>query len=204
MNSCLVVDDHAAVVLALAHVLTEEGFGVITAHRGDEALAKLADARPEIAVIGAKMAGLTGLELAQQVHADLLPTAIVVYSDVADRALLADARRAGVRGFVLKDSPLRELVRAVRTVAAGGTYLDGAMAGVVTDDLSPADRVPRLTKREREVLRALAEGRSYNEIGEHLSISPATVRRHVQLAMQRLLASTATQAVATALSRSLI
>jgi two-component system response regulator DesR len=198
-----VADDHPAVVQALARVLAEEGFAVTTAHRGDEALVKLVETRPDVAVIDAAMPGLTGLELARRVQSDRLPTALLLYAGAADRALLREATNAGVRGFVLKDAPLRELIGAIHTVAAGGTYVDGALAGVVSRDV--AERaLPKLTKRECEVLTELAEGGSYEAIAEGLSISTATVRGHVQLAMHRLNANTDTQAVAAALSLSLI
>jgi DNA-binding NarL/FixJ family response regulator len=201
--SCLVADDHPAVLQAVAQVLTEEGFAVTTAQRGDEALEKLAETRPDVAVIDVQMPGLPGLELARQAQRDGLPTAIVLYAGAPDQTLLQDAAAAGVRGFVLKDAPLHDLIRAIHTVAAGGTYVDGALTGAFPH--SPGIRpVPQLTKREREVLRGLAEGRTYEEIGERLSISPATVRVHVQKAMRRLDAKTRTQAVAAALRRSLI
>jgi two-component system response regulator DesR len=203
VTSCLLADDHPAVVQALAQVLAEEGFAVTTAHRGDEALVKLVETRPDVAVIDAAMPGLTGLELARRVHSDRLPTALLFYAGAADRALLRAATDAGVRGFVLKDAPLHELIGAIHSVAAGGTYLDGALAGVLSQDVAERP-LPQLTKRECEVLTELAEGGSYEEIAGLLSISTATVRGHVHLAMHRLNANTDTQAVAAALSLSLI
>lgn len=203
MTTCLVADDHPAVVKALAEVLTEEGFEVTTAHRGDAALAMLAESRPDVAVIDSQMPGLTGLELARQVQRDRLPTALLVYSGAADPSLLRDALKAGARGFVLKDAPLTELIEAIHTVAGGGTYVDGALAGALTSDRTER-RVPRLTKRELEVLTELANGRSLQDIAEGLSISTATVRGHLQLAMHRLDATTPTQAVAAAVGLSLI
>jgi DNA-binding NarL/FixJ family response regulator len=203
VKTCLVADDHPAVLQAVAQLLTAEGFVVTTAHRGDEALAKLAETRPDVAVIDAQMPGLTGIELARHARHDDVPTGIVLYSGAADPALLRDALNAGVQGFVLKDAPLRELIEAVNAVAAGGIYIDGAIAGSLSK--AAAGRpLPRLTKREREVLAELAQGRSYEEIAARLSISAATVRRHVQLAMRRLNATTDTQAVATAVSLHLI
>jgi two-component system, NarL family, nitrate/nitrite response regulator NarL len=201
--SCLVADDHPAVLQALARVLAEEGFAVSTAQRGDEALEKLAETRPDVGVIDAQMPGLSGLELARRAQRDGLPTALVLYSGATDQALLRDAAGSGVRGFVLKDAPLSDLIRAIHVVAGGGTYVDGTLAGIFAHE-SAAEPDPQLTTREREVLRELAAGRTYEEMGERLSISPATARVHVQKAMRRLGAKTRTQAVAAALRRSLI
>ena len=93
--------------------------------------------------------------------------------------------------------------RAVQTVAEGGTYVDPVLAGVLATP-SVTDGLPELTRREREVLRLLADGLANEEIGKRLFISPETVRTHVRKAMGKLDADTRTQAVATALRQSLI
>jgi DNA-binding NarL/FixJ family response regulator len=201
--SCLVADDHPAVLQALAQVLTAEGFSVVTAQRGDEALATLVETQPDVAVVDVQMPGLSGPELAQAAQREGLRTPIVLYSGATDQALLEDAAASGVRGFVLKGAPLADLVQAVHVVAAGGTYVHGALAGPLLRDaaIRPSGE---LTTRERAVLRELADGRKYEEIGRRLSISPSTVRGHVHKAMVRLDANTRTQAVAAALRRALI
>ena len=130
-------------------------------------------------------------------------TAIVFYTAFGDRALLSEALDAGARGFVLKEAPLVDLVRAVERVAGGDAYVDPVLAGVLVSG-QLADRVPALTQRERETLRLLADGLSNEEIGKRLHISPETVRTHVRKAMAKLEADTRTQAVATALRQSLI
>ena len=94
-------------------------------------------------------------------------------------------------------------MRAIRTVAAGGTYVDPALAGLLAGPQA-TERLPALTKREREVLRLLADGMRNEQVASHLSISPLTVRTHVKKAMEKLEADTRTQAVARALRESLI
>lgn len=197
---CLIADDHPAVVGFLREYLESEGIEVTgTATDGDEALEKIEHQHPTVAVIDLRMPGLDGVELARRLARVAAETAVVVYTGYGDRALLADALDAGVRGFVQKDSPPADLKRAVETVAAGGTYVDPVLAGAVA-----AHPLPMLTQREREVLRLLADGCSNEEIGRRLFISPSTVRVHVGKAMRRLEAKTRTQAVATALREQLI
>lgn len=204
MTSCLVADDHAAVLKAVTQVLREEGFDVVaTARRGDEALAKLRTTKPALAVLDARMPGLSGIEVARAAAGEGLPTAVVIYTGVPDQALLLDAADVGIRGFVLKDAPLDDLVRGLRAVEAGESYVDGALASTVVRGAAGAD-LPQLTGRERQVLVHLADGYRYEEIGKRLSIAPATVRVYVQRAMQRLDANTRTQAVAVALRLALI
>ena len=112
---------------------------------------------------------------------------------------LHDALDAGARALVLKEAPLDDVAKAVRTVMSGRIYLDPLLAGVVT-----ASGLKALTSRERAVLRLLADGQSSEAIGTALSIAPDTVRAHVRNAMRKLGVDTRTQAVAEALRRSLI
>ena len=130
-------------------------------------------------------------------------TAIVFYTAFGDRALLSEALDVGARGFVLKEAPLADLVRAVERVAAGEAYVDPVLAGALVE--RPRHRrAPTLTQREREVLRLLADGLSNEETGKALHISPETVRTHIRKAMTKLEADTRTQAVAIALRQSII
>ena len=129
-------------------------------------------------------------------------TAIVVYTAYGDLAILSEALDAGVRGFVLKEAPLADLVRALERVVRGEAYIDPVLAGALVN--GRADQVASLTQREREVLRMLADGHSNEEIGKRLHISPETVRTHVRKAMAKLDADTRTQAVAIALRQSII
>lgn len=198
--SCLVADDHPAVLEAVSEYL--EGAGIRVAGRardGEEALAKIEALRPAIALVDLRMPKVSGIEIARRAGAD---TAVVLYTGYGDRAQLSEALDAGARGFVLKEAPMDDLVRAITAVAGGDVYVDPVLAGAVAGALAaPAGE---LTQREREVLRLLAEGLSNEEIGKRLFISPETVRTHVRKAMEKLGAGTRTQAVALAIRRSLI
>jgi DNA-binding NarL/FixJ family response regulator len=149
------------------------------------------------------MPRVDGLELARRIGSE---TAVLLYSGTADSALVSDALDAGARGFALKDAPLEDIVRAIATVARGDIYVDPVLAASLAATRRPAgpgERKP-LSQREREVLRMLAEGGSYTEIGGALYLSPDTVRAHAQRAMTKLGARTRTQAVAVALREAMI
>ena len=199
----VVADDHPAVLRSVCDVLIDAGVDVVArASNGEEAVTKIEATRPTVAVIDVKMPRLTGIEVASQVSRTTPDTAVILYTAYGDRALLSEALDAGVRGFVLKEAPLQDLTRAVDMVATGAIYVDPVLAGVLAS--AESERLPQLTKREREVLRLLADGLSNEEIGKRLFLSPETVRTHVQKAMRRLEADTRTQAVALALRQSLI
>jgi DNA-binding NarL/FixJ family response regulator len=202
--TCVVADDHPAMLTAVAEVLGRSGFEVVgRAKDGTEALALIESAQPAIAIVDVRMPRLSGIEVAIQAAASSPGTAIVFYTAFGDRALLSEALDVGARGFVLKEAPLADLVRAAERVAAGEAYVDPVLAGFLVSSHF-TDRAPSLTQREREVLRLLADGLANDEIGKTLHISPETVRTHVRKAMSKLEADTRTQAVATALRQSII
>jgi DNA-binding NarL/FixJ family response regulator len=203
-TTVVVADDHPALRAAVTATLSAHGINVAgEAADGEEALAAIETHRPQVAVLDANMPRLGGIDVAARVQRTVPETALLLYTGYGNRALLVEALEAGIRGFVLKEAPLNELVRAVEVVAGGGTYVDPLLAGsLINAKLDTA--LPELTQRERQVLRLLADGLSNDEIGKRLFISPDTVRSNVQKAMGKLDANTRTQAVATALRQSLI
>ena len=117
------------------------------------------------------MPGQSGIEVARLVARTAPDTAVILYTAFGDRALLTEALDAGARGFVLKEAPLAEVVRAVELVASGRTYVDPVLAGVLSSSAA-TEKMTNLTQRERDVLRLLADGMSNEEIGKSLFISP--------------------------------
>ena len=202
--TCVVADDHPAVLEAVAEYLAQAGVEVVSrAHDGEEALQQIEERKPQVALIDVRMPKLGGIELTRRAQRSAPDTAILLYTGYGDRALLTEALDAGVHGFVLKEAPMDDLLRAVKSVASGGTYVDPVLAGTLAAS-SVGNKLPELTHRERDVLRLLADGLSNEEIGKKLFISAETVRTHVRKAMDKLDADTRTQAVARALRDHLI
>jgi DNA-binding NarL/FixJ family response regulator len=202
---CIVADDHPAIIDAVWRFLEDEEEIELLGRAGDgeRALTLIQEVTPDVAVLDIRMPLLTGIEVARKLHAAGDRTCVILYTGYAERSLLLDALDAGARGFLLKEAPLTDLMRAIRTVSGGGTYVDPALAGLLAGPQA-ADRLPALTKREREVLRLLADGMRNEQVAAQLGISPLTVRTHVTKAMEKLEADTRTQAVARALRESLI
>lgn len=202
--TCVVADDHPAVLEAVCSVLIEAGIEVVArAQDGERALAEIEARTPAVAVVDLRMPRISGTEIARRSLSAAPSTAVILYTAYGERAQLMEAIDVGARGFLLKESPLTDLTHAVETVAAGDVYIDGALAGsLVTAEV--AGSLPSLTRREREILRLVADGCSNEQIGSRLFISPETVRTHVRKAMKKLDADTRTQAVAVALRQSLI
>jgi DNA-binding NarL/FixJ family response regulator len=201
--TCVVADDHPAVLEAVSEFLVQGGIEIVARARdGEEALEKIEQRKPDVALVDVRMPKLDGIELARQAHKLSPDTGIVLYTGYGDRAQLTEALDAGVRGFVLKEAPMDDLLRALHSVAEGGTYVDPVLAGALASSMG--SKVPQLTQRERDVLRLLADGLANEEIGKRLFISAETVRTHVRKAMDKLDADTRTQAVARALRDQLI
>jgi DNA-binding NarL/FixJ family response regulator len=203
--TCLVADDHPAVAELLGRYLAEHGVEVAgTAHDGDEAIARIAETQPDLALLDLRMPHASGIDVARRVLG--LPwnkTAIVIYSGFGDRELLLHALDVGVRGFVQKEAPLEEVVRAIRLVSQGEIYIDPVLSAVLVSP-EAANRLKTLTPRQREVLALVADGNTTAQVARALFITHDTVRAHLRNAMETLQADTRTHAVAKALRQSLI
>jgi PAS domain S-box-containing protein len=201
--TCVLADDHPAVLDSVSRFLETRGVRVSQARDGEEALATIRATRPDVAIVDVAMSPLSGIDVAQRVGAASPETKVILYTGHNDRGLLDRALEAGARGCVLKEGSLETHEEAVRTVAAGGTWVDSRLASAVA---SPAtmSTLPPLTPREREVLGLVANGLTNEKVATTLEISPETVQSHVRHAMVKLEADTRTEAVATALRHSLI
>ena len=199
--TCVVADDHPVVGDAISAVLTANGIEVIAVARdGEGALEVIAQERPLIALVDMGLPGLDGAEVARRVPRVSAETSVIVFTGRSDFAVLTEALDAGARGFVLKEAPLPDLVRAIEMVAQGGVYVDPALASLLIEP----EHSDQLTPREREILRLIADGLGNEQIGTRLFISPQTVRTHVGKAMEKLEVHSRTEAVAVALRQKLI
>ena len=201
--TCVLADDHPAVLDSVSRFLEAKGVRVSQARNGDEALATIRATQPDVAILDVAMSPTSGIDVARRV-ADVSPkTKVILYTGHNDRGLLDRALDAGARGFVLKEGTLESLEEAVRTVAGGGTWVDSRLATAVASP-ETVSSLPPLTPREREILGLVANGLTNDKVAATLAISPETVQSHVRHAMVKLEADTRTEAVATALRHSLI
>jgi len=199
--TCLLADDHPAVLDSISRVLASQGFDVVgQARDGEDAVKEIEAKKPQVSIVDLRMPGMSGIAVARRVARQ---TSVILYTGYSDRTLLTEALDAGVRGFVLKEAPLADLARAIRLVAQGGVYIDPVLAGVLASG-EATDQLAMLTQRGREVLRLLADGLRNEEIGRRLNIAGETARAHIRNAMRKLDADTRTHAVAMALRESLI
>jgi two-component system response regulator NreC len=191
----LLGDDHAVLRQGLRKILEDRRDWRVVAEAGNgrDAVREALEQKPEVAVLDIGMPILNGIEATRQIARRAPNVRVVILSMHSDQAYVTQAVHAGARGYVLKESAGDELIEAIGTIAAGGTFFSPAVAQVVFDDYVRGladrgihDRYDLLSEREREVLQLVAEGRSSREIGDLLSISPATVETHRTHVLQKL------------------
>jgi len=189
----LLADDHVTVRHGLKLLIdSQPDMKVISeASDGSSAMQRAIATKPDVIVMDISMPGMNGLAATRALKQKQPQLAIVTLTRHGDDAYVQELLRAGVSGYVLKQSAPAELLQAIRAAAAGGQYLDSALTARVTARLlGRADKAGKsavaLSEREAEVLRLIASGYSNKEIAGRLSLSVKTVEAHKANAMRKL------------------
>ncbi|HEX8744946.1 MAG TPA: response regulator transcription factor [Thermoleophilaceae bacterium] len=198
---CLIVDEHPVVRQGIRALLERElpGVEVLDASSASAAVAG-GQRAPDVVVVDPSHAGGNVEGLVAELRESLESSAIVVFTGNGGPRLLADALKAGVKGYVRKDSPPEDLVRAIRAAQSGDFYVDPALSSAIV--LEEGDRT--LTARQSEILQMLADGLQTDAVAKQLGLSTETVRTHTKRILAKLHADTRTQAVAIAIRNGLI
>ncbi len=213
MTTVLVVDDAVLFQAGLISALGGAGFDVVgEAQDAMAAVAKAEQLQPDIVVLDVLMPGISGLEVVDKIIAAAPKTKVVLLTSSESGEDLLAAVRSGAMGYIVKTTPLPELVAGIEAVVHGGAVVSPAMLGklfgTVAQLLRHKDlvsaRKPSLTGREVEVLQFIARGLTSREIGEHLYISENTVKNHVRNILDKLGLHSRGEAVMYALREELI
>jgi two-component system NarL family response regulator len=198
----LIVDDHPVVRAGLTSMLgTQPDLEVIgSSSSGEEAIERVRRSDPDVLLLDLRMAGMNGVDtLHALMRTGAIARAIILTSFETDEDIYR-AFQAGAQGYLLKDTSLREMVEAIRTVHAGKRYVPSNIASRLAERMMRTD----LTVRELEILKMLAKGPTNKEIARALGISDNTVRNHVNSIIEKLDVSDRTEAATTAIQRGLI
>ncbi len=187
----LLAEDQALVRGALRALLDlEEDIEVVAeVGRGDEVLAAARDTRPDVALLDIEMPGQDGIEAARELAAELPAVRAVVLTTFGRPGFLRRAMEVGAAGFLVKDSPVAELARAIRAVVAGERVIDRDLAAAAL-----ALGATPLSGREADVLRAAAGGATVADIAGRLFLSEGTVRNYLSSAIGKTGARTRVEA----------
>ncbi|MFJ5264112.1 response regulator [Streptomyces sp. NPDC088387] len=188
----LLAEDQSMVREALAALLgLEDDIEVVAqAARGDEILALARAHEIDVALLDIEMPGATGIEAAALLHRELPHVRLVVLTTFGRPGYLRGAMEAGADAFLVKDAPAAQLADAVRRVLAGERVIDPTLAAAAL-----AEGANPLTDREREILRAAADGSTNAELARTLHLSQGTVRNYLSTAIQKLTVRNRAEAV---------
>lgn len=206
----VVADDHRVVragLIALLHQYDDVRV-VGEAGSGQEAVERAEALEPDVVLMDLQMPVMDGVQATEHIVRRLPDTAVLILTTYDDDELIWEGIRAGARGYLLKDVLPDDLIRALRTVAAGGTLLPPTIAAKLAQRIQHHGAAPHppaaVTPRETEILQHMARGRTNREIAAALHISENTVKTHISNLYQKLEVNDRTEAVTTALRLGLI
>jgi DNA-binding NarL/FixJ family response regulator len=211
--SVVVADDHPMWRDAVARDLTDAGFTVVaTADNGVSAVSRTLATRPDVLVLDLNLPGMRGDQVCAAIVTAQIPTRVLILSASAEQQDVLEAVKVGATGYLLKSASRDDFLSSVRSKALGKAVFTPGLAGLVLGEFRrmaaeaaghKGREVPGLTHREIEVLKLVATGMSYKQIGEHLFISHRTVQNHVQNTLIKLQLHNRVQLVRFAISKGL-
>jgi len=210
----LIIDDHPMVRAGLRSLLTAPGIAIVgEAASGAEAIRKITELKPQVALMDIRMPDMDGIAALEQIKAARLPTRVIMVTTYKNTTYLLRSLAAGADGYVLKDISRKELLVTVQAVAAGESRVDHAFLQSVLRSLNDSSQnqagaAPEpedpLTPREMDVLQLLVEGLTNQAIAQVLGLSTGTVKGYVQTILRKLEAADRTQAAVRAIRAGLI
>ncbi|HPT28363.1 MAG TPA: response regulator transcription factor [Bryobacteraceae bacterium] len=196
MTDVMLVDDHKIMRDGLKAILRpHHSFRVVgEAASGAEAVQMARALQPHVIVMDLSLPGLNGIEATAEILRHLPDTRIIILSMYDDDSSVMEAMRAGARAFVIKNASDEDLIQALGTVARGGSYLSPLISDRFLshlrkgdiDQVRPSQEIDRLSPRERQVMRLVAEGKSSKEIAALLELGVETVRGYRKTLMKKL------------------
>ena len=183
----LIVDDHPLFRSGLRQVIAADARFELVGEAGDgeAALKFILEKKPAVAVLDVNLPKLTGLEIARKLQGKKIPTRLIILTMHKEEELINRALDSGVKGFVLKENAVADILDAIQAVAAGGNYLSPSVSGFLIKRRSRAESLAAqkpglddLTTAERRILKLIAEKKMSKEIAAELFISPRTVEAH--------------------------
>ena len=212
MISVLICDDQLIVCEGLTKILSSDPEITVVgvAHDGAEAFTKVEQVHPDLVLMDLKMPGMNGILATRKIREQFPAIPVLVLTTYDDDEWVFDALHSGAAGYLLKDTPPRELIASIKGTVTGKTFLDPSVAGKVLSDYqkhpatTPAPTHFRISDREQELLKLLASGLSNSEIAQQLYLSEGTVRNYTSELFKKLGVSDRTQAVVIALRHGLV
>ena len=193
MIRIVIAEDQGMLLGALGSLLTmEEDMEVVgMAKNGEEAVALVKEHEPDVCIMDIEMPVKTGLDAAEELKDN--PCKMIILTTFARTGYFERARKAGVRGYLLKDSPIEDLVSSIRTIMDGRRIYAPELVDIAFGEEDATENP--LTERESQVLSLIAEGKTTKEIAGELFLSPGTVRNYISTILDKLNVSNRIEAI---------
>jgi DNA-binding NarL/FixJ family response regulator len=204
----LIVDDHPITRNGLRSALStsKEVEIVGEASTGEEAVEEVKKLSPDVVFMDVRMPGIGGLEATREIR-DINPeTRVILFTVEESRSALADAIRAGVSGYLLKDVSAAELIHAAKMAMEGKAVIHPTLTRAFIEEIQYVEQRPEtpLSRREAQIVQMVAYGATVKEVAHQLGISPHTVKTHLERVYEKLGANDKAQAVAIAFRKGLV
>lgn len=191
MKTAAIIEDQTAIRDLIVQTLrTSRGFEVVLeSGDGEEAARKTLELKPDFVILDIMLPSLNGTDVLRRFSSELPETRVLVFSGYQSPGLVRELLQCGAHGFVEKSAPLSELKKGVEIVSSGGSYFGPEVARLLREAVASPDEpggAALLTKREREILRLIAESNSTKKIAEKLNISIKTAENHRTNLMRKL------------------
>jgi DNA-binding NarL/FixJ family response regulator len=204
----LIVDDHPVTRDGLRSALStsDEVEIVGEAKSGEEAVERVKELTPDVVFMDVRMPGMSGIQATKDIHSAKPDTKVILFTVEESRAAIADAIRAGVSGYLLKDVGAGELIQAAKLALEGKAVIHPTLTRAFIEEVQYVEHRPDtpLSRRESQILQKVAYGATTKEVAHDLGISPHTVKTHLERIFEKLGANDRAQAVAIALRKKLV
>jgi len=185
-QTILIADDHALIRKGLCEVLSKQSdYTILEAANGKDALGLIRSQKPDIAILDIEMPEITGFEVARQVHNEGLSVSIIFLTMFKDESMFNNAMDIGVKGYVLKENTVTEIIQCIEQVKKGNSYISPAISAYLiqrnqklTGKASDKDGLHLLTPSETTIMKLLSELLTNHEIAEKQHVSIKTVQNH--------------------------
>jgi DNA-binding NarL/FixJ family response regulator len=204
----LIVDDHPVTRDGLRSALStsDEVEIVGEAKSGEEAVERVKELTPDVVFMDVRMPGISGIQATKDIRRVMPETKIILFTVEESRTAIADAIRAGVSGYLLKDVGAGELIQAAKLAVEGKAVIHPTLTRAFIEEVQYVENRPDtpLSRRESQILQKIAYGATTKEVAHDLGISPHTVKTHLERIFEKLGANDRAQAVAIALRKKLV
>ncbi|MBB6369182.1 response regulator [Chryseobacterium shigense] len=202
----VIIDDHPIVIEGLKIMLKNQlGFTVLESFTsGSEIIGFILNHKVDIVLLDVALPDTNGIELCRKIKKNSPATSVIMFSNRSERSIIMQSMQHGASGYILKNSSIDELVKCIQGAYSGNIVFCNEARQIISKPSQTDLQIPRLTKREKQILQMLAEGKTSIIIADELFLSPLTVDTHRKNLLQKFQAKNSTELINLAIQQNMI